>query len=179
MWHGNVDMLCELGGVVIQLQPEGGETDLEIKNTISSSQEQIFAEAIVASFAMKAPAPLIAISRKEVQLYLYIPENDILLEGAPFTLTEQFDNGSLDINGILALWLILNYHSFNEDLDNSVDSSTMPKSYFKELTGDKLTVYETDVRFHGCMPVSNKRKSVTDYVDYLIKKKKWQHHSKK
>jgi hypothetical protein len=85
---------------------------------------------------------------------MYIPEADILLEGAPFFLVL---GNKLMLTGVLFLWLILNYNCFKEDLSTTIRSG-MQVSNFKTLMGDKLEVYETSASLRGC------KRKYSDYV---------------
>jgi hypothetical protein len=125
----------------------------------SSNQHRILAEAIVASFALKKPTPVIKISRDSAQLYLYIPESDVLLEGAPIYLVTEDE---LNLSGVLFLWLILNYNTFKEDLSRTIKCG-MPVSNFKTLVGDKLDLYERSVHLGGCKRKSAKKLQTLDY----------------
>ncbi|XP_060601676.1 uncharacterized protein LOC132754940, partial [Ruditapes philippinarum] len=136
VWHGSVDTICN-GNIVIDIDHTTTATEMNIsveKESRISHQRQILAESIVTSFAIKRPAPLISISRNQIQLFMYIPDSDILLEGAPVILT--VDN-QFQLKAVLFVWLLLNYNVFKEDLSKTIRSG-MPVSNFKTLVGDKL-----------------------------------------
>ena len=162
MWHGSLDIICN-GNVLIDIEPTTTDTDFsdeEVKHdNQSSSHHQILAKTIVSSFALKKPAPLISVSRNRIQLFMYIPESDILLEGAPVLLT--LDN-KLQLQAILFIWLLLNYNVFKEDLSKTIRRG-MPVSNFKILVGDKLDIYETSIHFGGCKERCDKESETLEF----------------
>lgn len=164
-WHGSIDILMGSNSVALKVagepedSTEGDTLSFEVKDSqdLTSFFSQIISQAIVFAFVQKKYnpeyeiflTPTIAISRNDVLFYFYDPENDILLESAPFSLFVSYRN-ELAYVTILALWLAINHKYFCTGVTNSMKKRDFTTDFLKKMSNDTQKLYTSQVSFGGC-----------------------------
>ena len=113
------------------------------------TRQQIISETIVFSFLQRKRhpdlnnflIPCIGVSFTEVIFFFYDCENDVLLKSLPMSLHNE--DGSLNYDLIIALWLVLNYKKLGSGLSERLHLA--PKANFFKEAKDNLSVYRENL----------------------------------
>lgn len=175
VWHGNVDVIVNDQIVVdvfdVQIDHNSDRTPTEERgrSVCLLKNAQLIAETIVYSFLRKKRHPeygqflfpCIGVNRKEMVVYFYDSENDVLLQSSPISLHSLA--GNVNLVAIVVSWLVINHEYLCDGLPESLKEKT---SGFFQDAEEALSVYENELQFgdlrascpnpkHNCNLVTN------------------------
>lgn len=160
VWHGNLDIIVGNDDVPVKIQDRpnspGKRTSMEVKKDYTpneidsvSTRQQIVSQTIVYSFLQRKRdpdldsflIPSIGVSYTEIIFFFFDCENDVLLKSPPMPLHNE--DGTLNYELIVALWLVLNYKCFGSGLSDRL--LLAPKANFFREAKDYLSVYKDNL----------------------------------
>ncbi|XP_033728757.1 uncharacterized protein LOC117317896 [Pecten maximus] len=157
VWHGNLDVIVnnQVAIEAIEDDPDcdsPGRTPMDEKgkSTCLSRNAQVIAETIVFSFLQKKRHPeyshflfpCIGVSRKEMVVYFYDSEHDVLLESSSIPLRTV--EGNVNVVSIIVSWLVVNHKYFCGGLTEELKKET---SGFFCQAEQALPIYENQLQF--------------------------------
>lgn len=122
------------------LKNSGGTTILEFK--LSPTEKGVFdqaiAQTIVFSFTQRERhpnlreifIPNILVSPKELRVFMYDSDNDILIYSPPLDIFQD-DTGVLNVYSIIVLWMVLHYKLFCEETKSLIANKDIDKDEAK------------------------------------------------
>lgn len=122
------------------LKNSGGTTILEFKlsPTKKGVFDQAIAQTIVFSFTQRGRhpnlreifIPNILVSPKELRVFMYDSDNDILIYSPPLDIFQD-DTGVLNVYSIIVLWMVLHYKLFCEETKSLIANKDIDKDEAK------------------------------------------------
>lgn len=138
---------------------DGYTSSCEVKDSqdLTAFFSQIISEAVVFAFVLKKYnpeseiflTPTIGISKNDALFYFYDPENDVLLESAPFSLFVSYRK-ELAYVSILALWLAINHKYFCTGITDSMKRRGFTADFMKKMPEHAKKMYTDQLSFGGC-----------------------------
>ena len=132
-----------------------GEVKLENLDNVQP-RSQVIAQTIVFSLLQKQRHPLsphfmtpnIVANASCMKFFFYDAEHDILLESKKYQFLWDILPVQLVFETVIASWLVLNHKvfctgTFAECIANA------PKSKFRELAGDAISIYDCDLKYRN------------------------------
>lgn len=181
-WHGSVDILMGQIGAPVAVDVFEAEAVYEEETpscSVYAKQElseknnsQILAETIVSGCVQKkidpdrinCLVPTIAVCKNTVRIYFFDPEFDILLKSSRFNI--------LEIDGVFALWLALNY----KYLETGVTETMVERNFHASFIHAGYEFYVGEVVLGDCVRAL---KQPTDFAPvtgtYLKKWKRYKY----
>ncbi|XP_069115430.1 uncharacterized protein [Argopecten irradians] len=160
VWHGELDIIVNDHVVLKTGEDPHEDSGLKSSPRVKPSSsclvrnEQIIAETIVFSFLQKKRhpeycqylAPCIGITEKEMVVYFYDAEHDVLLQSSPIFLHSQHRTsvGHISLTAVLVAWLVLNHKYLCDGLPEALKTR---KAGFYDTAESKLSVYQNELQF--------------------------------
>ena len=120
---------------------------------LEESRHQLIPQSIIFAFAMRLGiVPLVGISKEDVKIYMYAPDEDILYESTElplFVTPMPLEGRQLHISSIVALWIIINHECFCTGVKSSHIEFGYKANLKKFLGKDQSDIYKHHVRLGG------------------------------